>query len=172
MGFLVGVEEDKPNGRLQASGTAEDPIHVERTQADVPLGLLVRLVGLSFLGYVVMTLLVGGYLWNRQDSQRFDDQRAFAAQLAGQNAALTRRLNSNRVAQDKRIQGAVADLCASAELRDTVIANQNAAIVALLKQIPPPVPPLVQRLIEVSQDGIQTLEPSDEKDCPLPQGSP
>ena len=161
----------EPNGR-QAAGTADDPIHVERTAGDVPLSLLIRLVGLSFLGYVVMTLLVAGYLWNRQDNQRFEDQRQFAKQLAEQNASLTRRLNSARIGQDRKIQTAIANLCASAELRDTVIANQSRAIVSLLKQIPEPVPPTVQALIDASQDGIRTLEPKDEADCPLPPESP
>jgi hypothetical protein len=133
--------------------------------------LLVRLVGLTFLGYVAISLLVGGYLWYRQDNARFDDQRAYANKLADANAALTRRLNNNRIAQDKRIQTAVADLCAAAELRDTVIANQSRAIVALLKKIPDP-PETVLNLIDASQDGINTLEPKNEKDCPLPPEGP
>lgn len=166
---MVGVEE--PNGR-QASGTEHDPLYVKRGDADVPLGLLIRLVGLSFLGYVLLTLLVGGYVWKNQNDKRFEDQRNFAAQLARQNADLTRRLNSNRVAQSKRIQTAVADLCADAELRDTVITNQSAAIVALLQSFPEPVPPKVQNLIDTSRDGIATLEPKGEKDCPLPPEQP
>lgn len=165
------MDVEPPNGR-QVAGTAEDPLHVRRDGSEVPLSLLIRLVGLTFLGYVVMTLLVAGYLWNRQDNQRFDDQRQFAKQLSQQNEKLTRQLNQARIRQDRKIQTAVANLCASAELRDTVIANQSRAIVGLLRQIPEPVPPAVRALIDASQDGIRTLEPKNEKDCPLPPENP
>lgn len=129
-------------------------------------------MGLAFLGYVVISLGFGAYLWNRQDNQRFADQKEFAIQLAGQSAALTRNLNAARIAQDKRIQTAVANLCASAELRDLVIANQSRAIVSLLSALPAPVSPKVQALIDASNDGIRTLEPKGEKDCPLPPETP
>lgn len=170
MGAVVAVDEP-PNGR-QATGTAEDPVHVERNDTDVPLSLLIRLVGLTFLGYVVMTLVVAGWLYTRQNDQRFEDQAGFAKQLAQQNADLTRRLNAARITQDRRIQATVANLCASAELRDTVIANQSRAIVALLRGIPQPIPHTVQDLIDASRDGIRTLEPRNEKDCPLPPENP
>lgn len=172
LGDLVGVEPEEPNGNgRQAAGTAEDPLHVRRDQAEVPLGLLIRLVGLTFLGYVVLTLLVAGYFWNRSDNQRFDDQRAYARQLAVQNANLTRKLNQSRVDQDRKIQRAVADLCANAELRDTVITNQSRSIAALLGQVPDPTKAIVD-LIDASQDAISTLEPKGEKDCPLPPEQP
>lgn len=164
----MGVDPDQ--GR--ATGTAEDPLHVKRDDVEVPLSLLIRLVGLTFLGYVVMTLLVGGYLWTRQNDARFDSQKELAAQLAKQNEILTRRLNAARVRQDTKIRTTVSELCVNAELRDTVIANQSKAIVSLLQAIPAPIPPKVQALIDVSQDGIETLEPKNEKDCPLPPGSP
>lgn len=167
----MDVEPENGNGR-QAAGTAEDPLHVRREDTEVPLALLIRLVGLTFLGYVFISLLVGGYLWYRQDNARFDDQRAFARQLSEQNEKLTRQLNQARIRQDHKIQTAVANLCASAELRDTVIANQSRAIVQLLQQVPEPVPPTVQALIDASRDGIRTLEPRGEKDCPLPPENP
>lgn len=167
----MGVEPREPNGR-QAAGTADDPLHVTRDAQEVPLGLLVRLVGLSFLGYVVVTLLVAGYMWNRQDNQRFEDQQDFAQQLATQNERLIQAVDTKLSSQDRKIKTAIAGLCADAELRDTVIADQNRAIVALLKTVPPPVPPKVQALIDTSQDGISTLEPSNEKDCPLPPETP
>lgn len=167
----MGVDPESGNGR-QAAGTADDPIHVERNTSDVPLALLIRLVGLSFLGYVVISLSIGAYLWYRQDNARFEDQRAFARQLSEQNEGLTRRLNAARIEQGHKIQTAVANLCASAELRDTVITNQSRAIVALLRQVPEPPPPAVTALIEASQDGIRTLEPKDEKDCPLAPETP
>lgn len=169
-GDVVDVEE--PNGRsLGASGTAEDPIHVERNGGDVPLGLLVRLVGLSFLGYVVVSLSIGGYLLNQQHDARFKDQQELARTLASHNESLTRRLNREQRTTDQKIQRTVADLCANAELRDTVIANQSRAIVALLREIPDP-PETVLNLINASQDGINTLEPKNEKDCPLPPEGP
>lgn len=172
MGVVVDIDEFRhPSGRV-AAGTPEDPLHVTRDDQDVPLGLLIRLVGLTFLGYVVMTAGVFWWLTNNQNNARFKDQREFAAQLAQQNTDLTKRLNNNRAAQAKRIQTAVANLCASAELRDTVIARQNTAIVALLETIPPPVPPKVQNLIDASRDGIRTLEPVGEGDCPLPPENP
>lgn len=170
MGGVVDVDPQDSNSR-QAAGTAEDPLHVTRNDSEVPLGLLVRLVGLTFLGYVVFSLLVGGYLWYRQDNTRFEDQRAYARQLAQANSDLIQKLNNNRVSQDRKIQTAVADLCASAELRDTVISNQSRAIVALLKQVPNPAQTVLD-LIDASQDGINTLEPRGEKDCPLPPEQP
>lgn len=174
MGALVdSVEPEEPNGNgRQAAGTAEDPLHVTRNgDPEVPLGLLIRLVGLTFLGYVVFTLLVAGFFWNRQDNARFDDQRAFSRQLAQANADLTRKLNAGRVRQDNAIRRAVADLCANAELRDTVITNQSRAIAALLGQVENPSKPIID-LIEASSDAIRTLEPKGEADCPLPPEGP
>lgn len=168
---MVDVDPENGNGR-QAAGTADDPLHVRREDTEVPLALLIRLVGLTFLGYVVISLIVGGWLWYRQDNARFEDQRQFASQLSVQNEKLTRQLNQARIRQDHKIQTAVANLCASAELRDTVIANQSRAIVQLLQQVPEPVPPTVQALIDASRDGIRTLEPKGEKDCPLPPVNP
>lgn len=162
----MDVEPDR------AAGTESDPLYVRRNDAEVPLPLLIRLVGLSFLGYVVLTLIIAWFLWNNSNDHRFADQRAFAAQLASQNEGLTRRLNQARLEQGRRIQTVVAALCADAELRDTVITKQNLAIISLLESVPEPVPPKVQALIDASRDGIRTLEPKGEKDCPLPPGEP
>lgn len=167
MGALVGVD---PNH--QVTGQAGDPVHVTGNAGpEVPLGLLIRLVGLTFLGYTLLTLLVGGFLWNQQHDARFKDQQAVTTRLAAHNEALTRRLNAEQIVQDRKIRVAVADLCANAELRDTVIANQSRAIAALLRQNPNPTP-YVEALINASEDAIHTLEPKNEKDCPLPPGSP
>lgn len=169
LGALVGELEPRDH---QVSGSAQDPFHVYRDDdASVPLSLLIRLVGLTFLGYVVISVLIGGFLWNQQHDARFKDQQVLAETLAEHNETLTRRLNAEQRGTDRKVQATVADLCVDAELRDTVITNQSRAIAALLKQVPNQSPGVVA-LIEASEDAIRTLEPNDEQDCPLAPGSP
>jgi len=86
------------------------------------------------------------------------------------NTTLSRSLNEERINRQKVINKFIYRECIEAEIRDTVIVDQDIAILRILRQVPNKTTAL-NELITTLQDGILALEPPGEQDCTPPDAA-
>jgi len=117
---------------------------------------LVKVLLLGFTLSAVLPTVVVLYINHNQTDNRIKA-----------NTALSRSLNQERINRQKVINRFIYRECIEAEVRDTVIVDQNLAILNILRRVPNQTPALTH-LIRTLEDGILALEPPGEQDCTPP----
>lgn len=124
-----------------------------------PIGVRKALVGgvVTFALVIVIPLLVG-----------FAGYRHVTSGQIKSNETLVRRLNAERIARTQVINEFIYEQCVAGEVRDIVIVEQLRAAKRRVRSTLPVGSVLREQQLESLDDGINALEPENERDCTPP----